>query len=761
MGIKHIRAAALALMMVFSVLCALPAAAGKGQEPITSAEQLNRSGIRIGVGTGSAAMMIAEKELPNADIVYLNDHNTAYEALAQGKIDAFVFDRIQMQLAIDSGLTGVHLLDGNMKESVHIAVGISPASRIPDLMGKINAFIAEKKADGTLDDMYDRWVIRREETMPEIAPADNPQYRLKVGTTGIAPPYTYYKGTELTGYDIELAFRFAAWIGAEVSFQVYDYGAIITATAAGDVDCAMANLNVTSERKEAMPFSDDLYEEQIAVMVRGNATAGSFSAIKDLNGKRIGVQTGTTFDTIVLEVLPDVKISYFNTYSDMAAALEAKKIDAFPGDEPVLRLMAAQDNELKILDDHLDSFEFGFVLSKTPEGEKLRDELNEWIARKKATNELDQIIREWTDATETEKTLPDYQHFPAPNGTLTLITAGDYAPMNYFRGQELVGAEIDLAARFCEDYGYGLKVTAVNFDGILPAVQAGKADFAAAGITVTEERKESVLFSDPYYTGGTMMIVLKTDAEQAADAGISPADGITESFHKTFIREGRWRLFAEGIGNTLLITVLSLICGTMLGFRIFMTCRKGNRIANGVTKAALWLIQGTPAVVLLMVLYYIVFGSLAISGLAVAVVGFTLTFGASVFGLLKMGVGAVDNGQYEAARALGYSDRRTFFRIILPQALPHVTPAYRGEVTGLIKGTSIVGYIAVQDLTKMGDIVRSRTYEAFFPLIAVTVIYFVLEFLFGFLIRRLDRLIDPKHRKPERILKGVKTEKQA
>ena len=122
-----------------------------------------------------------------------------------------------------------------------------------------------------------------------------------------------------------------------------------------------------------------------------------------------------------------------------------------------------------------------------------------------------------------------------------------------------------------------------------------------------------------------------------------------------------------------------------------------------------------------------------------------------------MGVGTVDRGQYEAAYALGHTNRHTFFRIILPQALPHIMPAYKGEIVGLIKATAIVGYIAVQDLTKMGDIVRSRTYEAFFPLIAITIIYFALESLLGFLIGRIRIRIDPKRRTPGRILKGVKT----
>ena len=253
------------------------------------------------------------------------------------------------------------------------------------------------------------------------------------------------------------------------------------------------------------------------------------------------------------------------------------------------------------------------------------------------------------------------------------------------------------------------------------------------------------------------MAVLK-DRNSGAEAGQAPSfpAGIRESFQKTFIRENRWRLFGEGVLTTLLITALAILFGTALGFFIFMLCRNGNILANSITRFCIWLVQGTPMVVLLMILYYVVFGSVSISGIAVAVIGFTLTFGAAVFGMLKMGVGTVDRGQYEAAYALGHTDRQTFFRIILPQAIPHVLPAFQGEIVSLIKATAIVGYIAVQDLTKMGDIVRSRTYEAFFPLIAITVIYFVLEGLFSFLVSRIRIGIDPRNRSREKILRGVK-----
>ena len=986
----------------------LPVFSACADEPVTSLEQLKRPGIKIGVEQGSAAELTVRAEFPEADILYFNDNPSAYLAVAQGKIDAFIYDHKQMSLAIESGVEGVCLLDETLGEPISIGVGISPVSRIPDLENRLNQFLAEIRKNGTLDDMYRRWIMDGTASMPEIPMAENPTLHLTVGTSGIVPPYTYYKGTALTGYDIELAFRFAAWLNADVSFKVYDYGAIVPAAITGDVDCIMANLNITPERAEVLPFSDVLFEEKLGIMVRGKKTEGGaastaspsvadyngkrigvltgtlmegiaketfpdseylylnsypdcitallsnkidaflgdepglktihaeqpevdyikdrithqeysfafrkddpesaalcaelnaflakchadgtiqelediwfgvdeerkvvdmsdltgengtvrvittstdmpFSYIKDnrnvgydidlvvrfcrdrgyrlelgdvdfsgripaiisgkydfttdmnvtperaeevlfsdatstggvvlavrsadlakpaaagsdagmaftslsqLNGKRIGIQTGTTFDEIVQETLPDAHISYFNSYPDMAAALKAKKIDAFPGDEPVLRLMAAEDSRLIVLNEYMDSFEFGFLLPKTEAGEKLLGEINAWLASIQESGDLDQLVSKWTDGPEERKTLPDYAAFPAPNGTLTLATEGAYAPMNYYRGDEVVGFEIELAAKFCEAYGYGLTVKVLSFDGILPAVQSGKADFAAAGMTITEERKESVHFSIPYYAGGTAMAVLR--AEEKKDTSFWGR--LTDSFNKTFLREERWMLFLEGIGTTLLITALAILFGTALGFGMFMLCRKGSPAANAVTRFAMWLVQGMPMVVLLMILYYIIFGSVAISGAAVAVIGFALTFGAAVFGLLKMGVGAVDRGQYEAACALGYSDRHTFFRIILPQALPHVLPAYKGEIVGLIKATAIVGYIAVQDLTKMGDIVRSRTYEAFFPLIAITVIYFVLEGLIGFLVKRISVHLNPKRRKPTEILKGVKAD---
>ena len=494
----------------------------------------------------------------------------------------------------------------------------------------------------------------------------------------------------------------------------------------------------------------------LLIVLPVTAKDSGYTSLSQLNGKRIGVQTGSIYDAVVSETLPDARFVYFNSASDLVAALTSDKIDGFPGDEPPLRLIAAEDGRIMLLDEAMDTCDFGAVMAKNEKGEQLCREFNDWLSGFTESGGLDRLRAKWIDGPEEEKTVPDAASFPAPKGVLKMATEGGYAPMNYYSGEKLVGFEVDLACRFCEDRGYGLEVIGMNFDGVLPAVESGKADFAMAGISITKERMESVNFSDPYYVCRTLMAV----HDLSADGRNGFWSGIVSSFEKTFLREDRWRLFAEGIATTMLITFLSVLLGTALGFAVFLLCRNGGAFANTAAGIATRLVLGMPMVVLLMILYYIIFGSVSISGILVSVIGFMLTFGASVFGLLKMGVGTVDRGQYEAAYALGHSEHMTFFRIILPQALPHILPAYSDEIVSLLKSTAIVGYIAVQDLTKMGDIVRSRTYEAFFPLIAVAAIYFILEDLFGLLIRSLKRRMDPKRRSREEILKGVKTDDQ-
>ena len=480
------------------------------------------------------------------------------------------------------------------------------------------------------------------------------------------------------------------------------------------------------------------------------AGQGVYTSLGELAGKRIGVQMGTIFDRLTRERLPDAKIVYFSSFPDTVVALKSNKIDAFPSTRTVLSQYMNADDSITLLEEEIGSVPAGYLFPKNGHGKALRDQMNEFLAGLRESGELAQIEDMWCGRDESAKTILDYTALPDENGRLTFLTEGTFPPYSYLRDDLVVGYDVDIAARFCREYGYGLDVVAMSFEALMPAVHAGKCDFAASGIAITEERAESVYFSDPNIYDRIFFAVLKKDAGSG-----SFAQSVADGFRKTFVTENRYRLFAKGIAVTLTITVLSVLFGTLLGFALYLACRRGNRFANRLTGAFVWLIRGLPGVVLLMLLYYVIFGRISISGLAVAVIAFSLTFGTAMYGMLESGVAAVDPGQTKAAYALGFDDRSTFFRLILPQAAQHFLPAYKGEIVALIKATAIVGYITVEDLTRMGDLIRARTYEPFFPIISVAVCYFILAGVLTAIVNRLLRGVDPKTRTKEQILKGI------
>lgn len=978
------------LMVLFIVLLAGCSKEEKSKE-ITSLEDLGREGCIIGVATETSEGQLVEREYPQAEIEYFSDAMAAFTSVSQGKIDAFVYDIISMQTAIENGMKGVRVLDETIGEPNLSCVPISPVSKIPNLKDKLNEFLAEIKENGTMEDAVNRWLIKREEVMPEIPLPEKSDIHLIIGTTGTNMPFTYYLGNELAGYDIELAYRFAAWLGATVEFKIYDYEGIIPAAVTGDVDLVFADIFKTAERMEIIDFSEPTFVGEIGVMVRdssymspefneyeelngkvvsmlngapfenlvsskvpevgeftfygnmpdmllalrekktdailinnavgslavnnnkdmvffpknleegvfgiafakgdtareqwqkaydtigentkkelwekwtgsneeakvlpaqdwpgsngsikaavcdtlepmsymgsdgeiigfdiemillmakeldvhvefigmefssvmaavqsGKATLGAGSIIvtderresvdfveyypaafvlivrgveekipttktlEDMKNAKIAALSGTNIPELVKAALPESEVLYFNTIADGIGAVREGKADAVALDDPVARNLVAQDDSLTAISELLDTMEYGYIFGKTERGEKLQGELNDYIRKLKEDGTMAELEKKWFDGSDLSSIESlDYSLLPAEKDTIKMAMTQN-PPFTYLMESGIYGGlDIEVVGMFCRDNGYALEVEELSMDGILPSVQSGKNDIGGMGITITEERKESLLFTDPYYVGGTCLVVKSEAEDQSAGSFLS---SIGESFDKTFIRESRWKLFLAGIGTTLLITILAIVFGTMLGFLVFMACRRGNPFANKITRFFIWLIEGMPVVVLLMILYYIIFGKVAISGTVVSVIGFTLIFGSGVFNMLKAGVGTIDKGQTEAAYTLGYTDRNTFFKIILPQALPHMIPVYKGQIVSLIKATAIVGYVAVQDLTKMGDIVRSRTYEAFFPLIAVAIIYFLLAGILNFLVNKIDIRIDPRKRSREEILKGI------
>lgn len=228
---------------------------------------------------------------------------------------------------------------------------------------------------------------------------------------------------------------------------------------------------------------------------------------------------------------------------------------------------------------------------------------------------------------------------------------------------------------------------------------------------------------------------------------------LKDEFILNFIDDNRWRYLVNGLGNTLKITLVSLIIGVVIGIVVAIVRstwdlnRENMRksfgktmlsIGDKICRLYLTVIRGTPVVVQLMIIYYIIFAS-SNNGVAIAMLAFGINSGAYVAEIIRGGIMSIDHGQMEAGRSLGFNYVQTMWHVIIPQALKNVLPALANEFIVLLKETSVAGYVAVMDLTKGGDIIRGRTYSAFMPLIAVALIYLVMVMFFTWLVGKLER----------------------
>ena len=208
-------------------------------------------------------------------------------------------------------------------------------------------------------------------------------------------------------------------------------------------------------------------------------------------------------------------------------------------------------------------------------------------------------------------------------------------------------------------------------------------------------------------------------------------NNVYEQFYQTLIEQDRYRFIIEGLGKTLIIAFFAVILGVILGglvalIRNYHEETKKAKLANFISKLYVTIIRGTPAVLQLMIIYYVIFRTVDINTILVGVIAFGINSGAYVSEIIRAGINSIDRGQKEAADSLGLTYRETMKSIILPQAIRNVLPALSNEFITLLKETSVAGYIGIIELVKAADIIASGTYNYFFPLIIIAIIYLIL-----------------------------------
>ena len=226
---------------------------------------------------------------------------------------------------------------------------------------------------------------------------------------------------------------------------------------------------------------------------------------------------------------------------------------------------------------------------------------------------------------------------------------------------------------------------------------------------------------------------------------------MVNSVEVNFVKDNRWRYLVNGFFVTIEISFCAVLMGLCIGFLVAVVRSAHDqtgryKVLNFLCHIYLTVVRGTPVVVQLLIIYFVIFGSVDVSKVLVAIVAFGVNSGAYVAEIIRSGIMAVDGGQMEAGRSLGMSYGTTMRSVILPQAFKNVLPALGNEFIVLLKETSVCGYIALQDLTKGGDIIRSQTYDAFLPLIAVALIYLIVVVCLSQLLKKLENRLKKNER---------------
>ena len=756
---------------------------------------------RIAVFNGTAHDLFVTKTFPKAQVMRFNSQADFVLAVKLGKADAAITDDILIREIVKSNPDLTVLADDFFDTDIAAAFRKGDTER----RERFDRFVTDARAEGLLDAIQARWLTDPERAiMPDI-PLPERGETIRVGTSYlIGLPYVSEADSRPIGHDVELLQRFAAREGLVLDIIPMEFDALIASLAVGKIDMIMARLSITDERKAKVDFSIPYDRERSAALVQRSALGSDLSAdsagadgssasgsaapatgsrsaagderasggpsgpawrsLDDLAERRIAVFAGSIQDQYVARRYPSAQILHLMGMADLVAALKAGKVDAgiiIAANAPEI---LATNPEIGVLGESILPVAQAVAFAKgNPD---LRERFDRFMAGILADGTHRAMRKRWLEAdpsqTDTAVEMPD---LPLPRtgpvlrlGTSVLVGL----PYVGLLDGEYVGFDIELARRFAAHEGMRLEISPMEFSALIPALSSGKLDLVASALAVTDERKKQVDFSTPYAEVSSVVLALKSNLAVTGPAGVAgpsadttdlAASGLSrfmgevaDSIHANFILEQRWKLILNGIWVTIVISVASTLFGTVLGAFICWLRMSPQAMLRLFGSSYIFLIRGLPVLLLLMLIFYVAFASVNIDPLIVAVIAFGMNFAAYVSEMFRTGIEGIDRGQSEAGIAMGFTRIQTFVYIILPQAARRILPVYRGEFISMVKMTSIVGYIGVQDLTKAGDIIRSRTFEAFVPLIIVAAIYFLIIWLLGLVLDHIDRRTDPKRR---------------
>lgn len=468
--------------------------------------------------------------------------------------------------------------------------------------------------------------------------------------------------------------------------------------------------------------------------------------LDDLTRARIALVAGSSHDEHVARRYPQAQVLQFKATPDVVLAVSTGKADvAFLALESVREIFRTTPN-LAILVPEAYRSPMGAAFR--PDDTTLRPAYNAFVRGLRENGVYEAMQQRWFK--EGARDLPPLP--PRGQGPVLRlgITASKGLPWTGVRNGAFTGFEVELAERFAASLGRPLELVDLDVSGQIAALASGRIEAIACLLVMTEERRKRVAFSDELLAFVACVVTREDRIAGAAPAAAAASEAglpLGERIRANLVDEGRYRLILEGLFVTCVISVLATLFGTVFGGVVCAGRMSSQPLLRQVAAVYIWCLRGVPVLVVLMIIYYVVFASFHVSPILVAAVAFGLNAAAYIAEMLRSAIQSVDRGQLEAGVAGGFTRAQAFRLIVLPQALRQVLPVYKGEVISLFKMTSVVGYIAVQDITKAGDIIRSRTFDAFIPLLVTAAIYLVLAWLIAWALERVELRVTPPHQR--------------
>ena len=508
------------LFVVFGVFFAnITGCKGFSKDPPHNVSNANSSLYTIGVEEKSSIYENVSKQLTKAKVKQYPDLITAYFALQVGDIDILSYNEIILSHTFNDSMSGLTFIDNDMNLPEEFVIGMNKHSAIPDLKGIINKLIDSLNAAGTLAELNDHW-NKNSKTNPLISTKESESEQvLRIATSADVPPFSFTSGNQIVGFDIDLAKLLEEKLNVKTKIIKTDRNKLVTTLKNNDADLIISAFTVCECFQNEIDYSKPYYIGKTAFAIRNDfgkeATISKVPKmtylepkkpdeiykLTDLSGKFVGVQTGTTLDEQVQQLIKLPRIQYFANIPEMTKALEQRNLDGIAVDYSVAESILKQHPDFSILKDRLNKDEFGIAMGKNS---PLKASIDSCIKVLQQKGEIQKIKNKWSKNKSAVRVMK--QDWIGTD-TLVVGTEALYAPYEFYQWGELSGIDIDIMYTIGKMLNKNIKFADMNFDVLIPSLVNEKTDLCIAAMSITEERSSLIDFSIPYDKNESVIVV--------------------------------------------------------------------------------------------------------------------------------------------------------------------------------------------------------------------------------------------------------------